>query len=199
VSFEWPLMLLALLLVPLGVAAYLLIEHRRRSRLAAAGGLGLRGREPTGPGRLARRIPAVLFLVAMVLFALALARPQAALSLPRPEGIVMLTFDVSGSMGATDLEPSRLEVAKEVAHAFVDERPTGVVIGLVAFSDAGLSVQAPTTDELELKAAIDRLRPTLGTSLGQGMLAAIDAIERLERGAPPEYYSNRSPEPTLAP
>jgi Ca-activated chloride channel family protein len=141
----------------------------------------------------------VIFLVAMVLFALALARPQAALSLPRPEGIVMLTFDVSGSMGATDLEPSRLEVAKEVAHAFVDERPTGVVIGLVAFSDAGLSVQAPTTDELELKAAIDRLRPTLGTSLGQGMLAAIDAIERLERGAPPEYYSNRSPEPTLAP
>lgn len=198
-SFEWPVMLLALLLVPLGVGIYVAIERQRRARLAAAGGLGLRAGELTRPGRLRGWIPPLLYLVAMVVFTVALARPQAALSLPRSEGIMMLTFDVSGSMAADDLEPSRLEVAREVAHALVDERPDGVVIGVVAFSDAGLSVQDPSADEVEIRSAIDRLRPTLGTSLGQGMLVALEAIEQLERGAPPEYYSNRSPAPSLVP
>lgn len=198
-SFIWPPMLAALMLVPLGVGLYLLIERRRRERLAAVGGLGLRTAEPIGLVRLRERIPAVLFLCAVTVFAVAVARPQAALSLPRSEGIVMLTFDVSGSMAADDLGASRLDVAKQIAKAFVDEQPEGVIIGVVAFSDAGLSVQSPSADTLEVQAAIDRLGPALGTSLGQGILASLEAIDRVEAGTPVEYYSNREPEPTASP
>jgi Ca-activated chloride channel family protein len=154
----------------------------------------------TGPRRwLARRLPPVLFVVAMTVLLLALSRPQVTLSLPRSEGILILTFDVSGSMSADDVAPSRLEVARQVARRFTDERPDGVVIGVVAFSDAGLAIQAPTTDELTLQRALDRLQPTLGTSVGDGILASLEAVAQVEAGTPAEYYSNRVPELSASP
>jgi len=81
----------------------------------------------------------------------------------------------------------------------VDREPPGVVIGVVAFSDAGLSVQPPTDDRAVLDEAIDRLGPTHGTSLGQGILAALAAVDQAERDTPASYYSNRSAPPTPAP
>jgi Ca-activated chloride channel family protein len=127
-------------------------------------------------------------------------------SVPRAEGTLILTFDVSGSMAATDVEPfaedvepTRMEVAKAVARTFVEERPPGVVIGLVAFSDAGLAVQVPTDDTAAVTRAIERLEPQLGTSLGQGILAALDTIIKAESDTPPEYYSDRAAAPTTAP
>ena len=111
----------------------------------------------------------------------------------------MLTFDVSGSMAANDVEPTRLDAAKALARTMVERQPAGVVIGVVAFSDAGLAVLDPTGEKTEVLTAIDRLVPTRGTSLGQGILAALDAIERATADTPTEYYSNRSPDPTAAP
>jgi Ca-activated chloride channel homolog len=199
VSFIWPQMLAALALVPLGIWAYVAIGRRRRERVASTGSLGL-GSTNAGPGsRLRDRVPPVLFVAALAILAVALARPQAAVSLPRSEGTLILTFDVSGSMSADDVEPTRLEVAKDAARTLVAERPAGVVIGVVAFSDAGLSVQVPTADPTTLQEAIDRLDPALGTSLGQGILASLDAIARVEAGTPAEYYSDREPEPSAAP
>jgi Ca-activated chloride channel family protein len=192
-------MLVALVLIPLGIGIILAIERRRRVRVTEVGGLGLRTTEATRMGRLRERVPALLFLAAMIVLAVAVARPQTAVSLPRSEGILMLTFDVSGSMAADDLEPSRLDASRGIAQAFVDERPDGVVIGVVAFSDTGLSVQVPTDDSMMLRQSIDRLAPAQGTSIGQGILASLEAIERLEIGTPPEYYSIRPPEPTRAP
>jgi Ca-activated chloride channel family protein len=191
-------MLVVLALIPFGIGVYLGIG-RQRARVVAAGGLGLGRPEPVQSRRIRERIPGLLFVAAMVVFAVALARPQAVVSLGHSEGIVVLTVDVSGSMAADDLKPSRLDVAKGVARAFVDDRPDGVLVGIVAFDETGLSVQAPTDDGVALRRAIDRLAPTLGTSMGQGILAALDAINRVEGGTPPEYYSSRSPEPALAP
>jgi Ca-activated chloride channel family protein len=144
-------------------------------------------------------MPAVLAIAAFVLFAIAVARPQATIPVPRIEGTIVLTFDVSGSMAADDVIPSRMEAAKTAAKAIVNRKPPGVVVGVVAFSDSGLSVQTPTSDEATVLQAIDRLGPARGTSLGQGILASLGAIQQAETDTPPGYYSNRSPEPTAPP
>jgi Ca-activated chloride channel family protein len=204
-TFIWPPMLLALVLVPVGVLVARRIEEGRRRRMAALSGLG-RPAVPAGGGagsrsqaRVGARLPSVLAVAAFAVFAVALARPQATVSLPRIEGTLVLTFDVSGSMAADDVAPTRMEVAKATAKAIVDRRPPGVVVGVVAFSDSGLSVQTPTADQGTLIAAIDRLGPARGTSLGQGILASLGAIQQAETDTPADYYSNRSPEPTAAP
>jgi Ca-activated chloride channel family protein len=199
VTFLWPAMLLALLAVPLGAWTHARIGARRQRRAAAYGGLALATAVPRGAAGFRRRAPAVLLAVGCTLLALALARPQAVLSLPRLEGIVMLAFDVSGSMAATDFEPTRMEAAKVAARAFVERQPIGVVVGVVSFSDSGFSVQAPTSDRDAVIAAIDRLGPEQGTSLATGIRSALNAIALAESGPSTNYYSNRSPEPAPAP
>ena len=97
-------------------------------------------------------------------------------SLPTIEGTVILAFDVSGSMAADDLQPTRMEAAKAAARDFVAAPAAQVQIGVVAFSDSGFAVQAPTNDQDAILAAIDRLTPQRGTSLGQGILASLNAI-----------------------
>ena len=106
----------------------------------------------------------------------AMARPQMVLPLPHMEGIIMLAFDVSASMAADDLEPTRLVAAKTAAHAFVERQPSNIRIGVVAFSEGGVVVQTPTDDRRAIDAAIDRLVPRSGTSLGYGILTALKAI-----------------------
>jgi Ca-activated chloride channel family protein len=129
----------------------------------------------------------------------ALARPQGVVSLPREEGTVILAFDVSGSMAADDLKPTRIAAAKAAATDFVEQQPASVVVGVVAFSDSGLSVQAPTNDQASVLAAINRLAPERGTSLGQGIRASLQTISLAESPPAQNYYSNRSPAPTPTP
>jgi Ca-activated chloride channel family protein len=105
-----------------------------------------------------------------------MARPQATISIPRLEGTVILTFDISGSMAATDLQPTRMEAAKAAASQFVKNQPDSVLIGVVAFSDGGVSVQPPTDNREETLATIDRLVPRRGTSIGNGILVALNTI-----------------------
>lgn len=202
----WPPLLLAVLVVPVGVAIAWRIDRRRRARVATLASLGAASGAVAGsrPGsavaaRLLGPIPGALVVAGFVCLAVALARPQATVSLPRIEGTLLLTFDVSGSMAANDVTPSRMEAAKVAAKAIVDRQPPGVVIGVVAFSDAGLSVQPPSDDHEVLDQAIDRLGPTHGTSLGQGILAALAAIDQAESETPAGYYSNRSAPPTPTP
>ena len=111
----------------------------------------------------------------------------------------MLTFDVSASMGADDVEPTRMEAAKAAAREIVEARPPGVVIGVVAFSNSGMAVQAPTSDTASVLTAIGRMAPTDGTSLGSGILSTLEAIAAAQAPTPADYYSSRSPEPTEAP
>src|SRR5512140_1194064 len=191
-TFIWPAMLLLLAAIPAGALLAAAMDRRRRRRAAAPGGLGLARAIGRGPGPL-RRIPAALVMTGVALMGVALARPQGVLSLPREVGTVILAFDVSGSMAADDLKPTRIAAAKAAATDFVERQPSSVVVGVVAFSDSGLSVQAPTTDQASVLAAINRLAPERGTSLGQGIRASLDTISLVESPPAPDYYTNRSP------
>ena len=93
-----------------------------------------------------RRLPAALVVAGLTVLVLAMARPQSVVSVPRFEGTVILSFDVSGSMAATDVEPTRMEAAKTAARTFVAGQPPSILIGVVAFSDSGFSMLVPTED-----------------------------------------------------
>ena len=129
-----------------------------------------------------RHIPPALFLAGLTILIVALARPQTVVSLPRVEGTVILAFDVSGSMAADDMKPTRMEAAKAAARDFVQRQPPSVQIGVVAFSDNGFSVQVPTNDQDAILAAINRLTPQRGTSLANGIRASLNAIAVGSRG-----------------
>ena len=197
-SFIWPQLLLSLILLPLGIVVYRALETRRRRAMIKVG-LGL-GQAPVRRRvRLRAQIPSVLFVAGLAVLLVALARPQATVDLPREEGTVVLAFDVSGSMAADDLKPTRMAAAKAATTAFVQDQPAGVVIGVVAFSNAGLSVQAPTDDQATVLAAIKRLAPQQGTSLAQGINASLAAIVLAENPPATNYYSNRTPAPSVSP
>src|SRR6266498_4373880 len=175
-SFIWPTLLLTLFFVPLLILLYLRIQARRRKLAAHYGSLGLvHDAKGSGIG-FRRHIPAVTFLAGISILVFSLARPQATLSVPKIEGTVILTFDVSGSMAADDFKPTRIEAAKAAAKQFVENQPTGVSIGVVVFSDGGISVQPPTDNREETLATISRLVPRRGTSLGNGILVALNTI-----------------------
>lgn len=173
VTFIWPSMLFSLLVAPVVIGLYWLVNRRRRL-LSASFGTGQPAQNKI-PG-LRRHIPPVLFLLSLVIILAALARPQAEVKLPRVEGTVILVFDVSASMGADDVEPTRIEAAKALAREFVLSQPETVKIGIVSFSGSGFTVQSPTNDSNLLLEAINRLEPTSGTSLGQGVLVALNTI-----------------------
>jgi Ca-activated chloride channel homolog len=197
-SFIWPIMLVLLLAIPLGVVLYLRLQRRRQQRIASYGSLGLMQGALGRQIGTRRHIPPALFLAGITFMLIGLARPQAVVSLPRAEGTVILAFDVSGSMAAEDMQPTRMEAAKAVAREFVQRQPRTIQVGVVAFSESGLTVQAPTNEQEEVLATINRLSPQRGTSLGQGILSALNTIA-LEGEQPPSLYTNLTPGPTATP
>ena len=175
-SFTWPWMLLGLAALPLAVAWYRRLSRRRadqRTRLAA---LGLVAPDVVGRPSRRRHVAPVLGLTALALLVVALARPQATVAEARREGTVILAFDVSGSMAATDLAPNRLAAAKAAARTFVERQPSTIRLGVVAFGANGLITQRPTTDRASVLSAIDRLTPQGGTAVGSGIQTSLSAI-----------------------
>jgi Ca-activated chloride channel family protein len=197
-SFIWPGMFLLLLLVPVLVFAYMRIQQRRRQLLTSYGSLSLmKAAAQNAPG-MRRHIPPIFFLLGFTILIVALARPQTEVSLPRITGTVILAFDVSGSMAADDLKPTRLEAAKTVVQDFIERQPPTVQIGVVAFSDSGFAVQPPTNDQDTVIAAIHRLTPERGTSLANGIIMSLNAIAAA-KGQDTNYYSNLTPTPSPTP
>jgi Ca-activated chloride channel family protein len=204
-KFIWPTLLVTLLFVPLLILFYFRLQARRRKFVAQYGSLGLiQDAKGSGTG-VRRHIPVILFLAGISVLLFSLARPQATVSVPKIEGTVILTFDVSGSMVADDLQPTRMEAAKTAAKQFVEKQPTGISIGVVAFSDGGISVQAPTDNRDETLATIERLVPRRGTSIGNGILVALNTIA-VDAGDDPILKSNgpsssttTQPDPVPAP
>lgn len=197
-TFTWPVMLLSLLLIPVFILVYIRVQWRRQKIVENMGSMGFV--QDARGGRIGRHrhIPPALFLAGLAVLLVALARPNAVVSLPGLESTVILSFDVSGSMSATDMEPTRLEAAKAAARAFVQRQPSNVNIGVVAFSDGGISVLAPTKDQETILSAIDRLSPQRGTSVGSGILASLNAIA-LHRGEVPVTGDSQTPVPTPTP
>lgn len=173
-TFVYPaLLLLAALVTAAAITAYAMLQKWRTADLRATG-LGLTA---AGSRRAVRRhLPYVLFLAALPLLLVGLARPQAELKLPRAAGTVIVVLDVSASMSADDVEPTRLKAAQTAAAAFVAEQPQTVDVGVVIFGQDGLTTQAPTKDHNAALAAVNRANPTGGTSLTRAILAALTAI-----------------------
>ena len=172
-SVQYPLMIAVAVAACLGLAAAYRFLHRRRAEALAAAGLGS---PTTGRAGLRRHVPPLLFLAALTLLLLSLARPQATVSVPRVAGTVILAFDVSDSMTAKDAAPTRLAAAQAAATGFVRAQPDTVDIGVVAFDQGALTAHAPTKNHDEALAAINRLHAAGGTSLGQAILASLAAI-----------------------
>lgn len=199
-TFIWPWMLFSLLLIPLFIGVYVYLQQRRRRSTANYGGLGI-AREAGGQTLgLRRHVPPAFFLIGLAVLLFSLSRPQTVVDLPKDDGTVILAFDVSGSMAASDLKPTRMEAAKAAARDFVSRQPLTVQIGVVAFSDTGFSVQPPTDDQSAILDSINRLAPQRGTSLAQGILASLNAISQSNNPGPLLYSSLAlTPTPTPTP
>lgn len=198
-SFIWPWLLFSLLLVPIFMMAYRRALRRRQKAADDLGPLGMMQTSSGGNIRRWRHIPPVFFTIGLALILFGLARPEMYVDLPKVHGTVILAFDVSQSMDAEDMEPTRMEAAKEAARIFVENQPSTIDIGVVAFSNGGLVVQTPTDDQVLVLDTINRLTPQGGTSLGQGIFTSLNAIvgeaipidpETLEEGAPPPPIGN---------
>ncbi len=174
-SFVWPLALLSLVLVPLGVALYVLAQMRRPKYAARFTNLDLLANIVDKTPGWRRHVPAVLGLLALTSLLVALARPEFVHKVPKQEATVVLVTDVSGSMTATDIEPTRMDAAKESAHTLVEKLPKGFRLSLVTFSAGVRTVVTPTTDRELMNAAIDSLQPVGGTAMGDGILEGIAA------------------------
>ncbi len=174
-SFLWIEMLWLLLLVPVLVIVYVLLQRRRQKYALRYASLSLvKEALGRGPG-IRRHIPPVLFLIGITAMLFALARPVATITLPSQRGTVILAMDVSGSMQADDLDPSRMEAAKSAARVFVEQQPKNVKIGVVAFSNFAVVVQAPTTDREAVLTSISLLTPQRGTAIGSGIITSLNA------------------------
>jgi Ca-activated chloride channel family protein len=199
--FLWPLMLWLLLLIPALIVLYVLAQRRRQRYALRYASLSLvKEALGRGPG-FRRHIPPALFLSGLTVMIVALARPYTLVTLPSQEGTVILTMDVSGSMRADDLKPSRIEAAKSAARSFVEKQPSGVRIGIVSFSDNAFLVQAPTDDKAAIIAAINRLTPLRGTAIGRALLTSVDAIfeEANAEGGSLNTANDPTPTPTPVP
>ncbi len=197
-SFIWPELLLLLPLVPLLVVLYIVLQRQRQQRIQRFSRLPFLQRAVGQRFGLRQHIPPALFLASLTILLIAMARPQTVLSLPKVQGTIILAFDVSGSMAADDLKPTRLDAAKVAARDFVERQPSTVQIGVVAFSDNGFSVQTTSYDQEAVLAAINRLTPQRGTSIANGIVAALSAIA-VGNGQDQHLYSKITPAPTPSP
>jgi len=184
-SFQAPLFLLGLALVPLAVAAALLARRRPARYAVRFPALPtLAAAVPRGP-RWRRVLPPALLCLALAGLAVALARPEATVAVPVEQASVMLVTDTSGSMNATDVSPSRLAAARAAGERFLDNVPDELQVGLVAFADAPTGVLRPTDDRDAVRGALARLTAEGGTATGDALAVALDALPDRDGENPP--------------
>ena len=175
-TFAWPEMLWFMLALPLLLGAYLWILQRKKKQAVRYASLTM-VREAMGVGqRIRRHVPPALFFLALAAMLVALARPQATITLPTQHETVILAMDISGSMRATDVEPNRLVAAQNAAKQFVSEQPENVRVGVVAFAGTATVAQAPTRNREDVIAAIDRFQLQRATAIGSGIIVSLAAI-----------------------
>ncbi|HKD46247.1 MAG TPA: VWA domain-containing protein [Rhizomicrobium sp.] len=187
-----------LLIVPLLLAAYVFVSRQREKHTIRF--LPLMAGSRAANARWRRHLPPALLLLALTVLIVATARPAATVTLAARHGTVILAMDVSGSMRADDVHPTRITAAQIAARAFINDRPTKVKIGIVAFSGAAFLVQAPTSDNVALSQAIDSLTPERMTAIGAAVLTSLQTLfpaVRFDTMLPgfggEEFTSGRSP------
>jgi len=184
VSFELPLALVALVAVPALVALYVLHERRRRAAGARFSTLGLLPNLLEHVPGWRRHLPIALLLVALAAMIVGVARPHATVSMPRKDATVILALDVSRSMSATDVRPSRIRAARTAATNFLADVPKTFRVGIVAIGSNATVVLPPTTDRALAKTALATLRRSEGTVLGDAVALSVDLgrKQRTSRG-----------------
>lgn len=175
-TFLWPGMLLFLALVPALVWLYTALLRRKKKYALRYANLAMVKAAMEGGPSFRRHVPPILFLSALTVMILAMARPAASLILPSRQGTVILAMDISGSMRASDIAPNRITASQEAAKTFIKEQPSQVRIGIVAFAATATVVQPPTHNRDDAVAAIDRFTLQRGTAIGSGILTALTAI-----------------------
>jgi Ca-activated chloride channel family protein len=178
VSFQAPLFLAGLVLVPLFAWAY--VAHgRRRAQAASAFALA-----PVQPSVVPRRpgwrrhVPMAAYALALAALVIALARPETTVAVPDERASIMLVTDISGSMQATDVQPSRLVAARQAAERFLRTVPRDIRVGAIAFNQNPRALSSPTKDRDVVRAAIARLKPSGGTATGDALDAALTILGR---------------------
>jgi Ca-activated chloride channel family protein len=182
ITFVWPLMLLTLLLVPLAIVGYVLVQRRRVKYAARFTNLNLLANVVDRSPGWRRHLPPAFALAALAALLVCLARPQTTEAIARKRTTVVLAIDVSGSMAATDVSPTRLAAARDAAKTFLDQLPKSVRVGVVSFSTQA-QVVTPATDNRDLvRTALDSLRPGGGTAIGDAIERSV-AVGKAARGA----------------
>ena len=174
-GFQWPEALWLLLAAPLLAAAYLVILRRKKRSVVRYSSLGLVREAMTGRAW-RQHVPPALLLVGLIGALIAVARPSAVITLPSQQRVIILAIDVSLSMRAADVLPSRLHAAQEAARKFVQEQPPDVRIGIVSFAGTASLVQQPTSNREDLVAAIDRLQLDRQTAIGSGIVVSLATL-----------------------
>lgn len=175
-TFLWLDLLWLLVLVPVVVGLYLWVLRRKKKMAVRYASLAM-VKDAMGAGnRFRRHIPPLLFLCALTLMIVAIARPAAVVTLPSQHETIILAMDVSGSMRAVDVHPNRLTAAQEAARAFINDQPHNVRIGIVSFAGTAAVVQPPTENREDLLAAIERFTLQRGTAVGSGILVSLKTI-----------------------
>jgi Ca-activated chloride channel family protein len=178
VSFEAPLVLLALLAVPLLALVYMRAERSRRASAAAFASPALQASvAPRRPGW-RRHLPLAAMALAIAALIVAAARPQRTVAVPVERASIMLATDVSGSMTATDVAPNRLTAAKRAGFRFLAQVPKQLNVGVMAFNQVPRVLQSPTRDRTAVSAAINRMTVSGGTATGEAIYTATGVLNR---------------------
>jgi Ca-activated chloride channel family protein len=176
VRFEWPLMLLFLLLVPLALLGWLAVQKRRARYVVAYTNLDVLATVVDYAPKWRRVVPIILILLALATAATALARPKLNRLVGREEASIALTIDISGSMRADDVKPTRLEAARTAIRNFLDKLPERYRVGLITFS-AEAYLAAPLTRDRELVLeALDSTYPGRGTAIGDALARSVELV-----------------------
>ncbi len=201
-KFLWTEVLLLLLLVPALVLLYLHIQRRHKRAAVRFASVALVREAMGGAARWRRHVPPALFLAALTVAVLAIARPSAVITLPSQQRTIIMAIDVSLSMRATDVQPNRLAAAQAAAKAFVQELPSDLRVGIVSFAGTALLVQKPTNNRDELVAALDRLQLDRHTAIGSGIIMSLATLfpdegidlESLVLGSRQSWRTHKPPE-----
>jgi len=175
-GFEHAWYFLFLLVVLAVVGLYVVVQMRRQKRMLRFANMDLL--ESVAPKRSSRwrHLPAILLVVALTFLTVAMAGPTHDVRIPRNRAVVMLVIDVSQSMRATDVAPSRLVAAQEAAKQFADQLTPGINLGLIAYAGTATVLTSPSTNRAATKAAIDQLQLADRTATGEGIFTALQAI-----------------------
>jgi Ca-activated chloride channel family protein len=202
-SFDAPAALLLLLIIPVGVALYVMVQRRRQRYAARFTNLDLLANVVDESPGWKRHVPAALYALALAVLLLALARPQTTRSVPKEQATIMLVTDISGSMNATDVQPTRLGAAQTSALQLLDELPKSFRVGLISFSNSVNTLVPPTTDRDAVKSALLHLKPNGGTAMGDAIETALDDLKAANEPPQPDATiagaGNASPTPTPTP